>query len=217
MSAPAGPGPTGEPPDTANGARRVRTRHLRVVPAGAPAPGCLTLRRLPTPGREAWEPLTRTDRGGRRAGTATLVAVGGSRHDAVAPGTRGDGVPVARRTPSGVSSGEPPEVLVVRLVQALMDVVAGHRPASQVLRWSTAEVFDSLRQRARVEQAHARRTGARRRPVVKQVLVQQQRTAQQEPAVEVAAVVIDGPRVRAVAARLDGREGRWRLTDLTIG
>jgi len=34
---------------------------------------------------------------------------------------------------------------------------------------------------------------------------------------EVSAVVLDGPRARAVAARLDGEDGRWRLTALVIG
>ena len=119
--------------------------------------------------------------------------------------------------PDDLAGGGPPDALALRLVQAVMDVMAGHRPASQVLRWSTAEVFDSLRQRARVEQAHARRTGARRRPVVKRVTSQWNETRRREPFGEVAAVVIDGPRVRAVAARLEHRGGRWRLAELTIG
>ncbi len=104
-----------------------------------------------------------------------------------------------------------PEPLARSLVQAAMDVVRGHRPASQVLRWTTPEVYSQLRQRARLEQAGSRTGG--RRPVVRSLRV--------SPAgprgTEVSAVVLDGPRARAVAARLDGEDGRWRLTALVIG
>ncbi len=219
--------------------RRAGGRYLRLVPSGTPAPDALlprpdgpgpahpsppptddgpVLRPLPQPLPGAWTPLVRVEPEPGRGGPARLVVVGGTQPDLLAPAEGAPALlPGARADTEDDTSGEPPDALAQRLVQALMDVVAGHRPATQVLRWSSAEVFDSLRQRARVEQAHARRVGARRRPVVKQVRVQEQRTSTDEAAVEVAAVVIDGPRVRAVAARLEGRPGRWRLTALTIG
>lgn len=104
-----------------------------------------------------------------------------------------------------------PELLARRLVQAAMDVVRGHRPATQVLRWTTPEVYSQLRQRARLEQMSPRHDG--RRPVVRSL-----RTSPcGERGVEVSAVVLDGPRARAVAARLDGEDSRWRLTALVIG
>lgn len=104
-----------------------------------------------------------------------------------------------------------PDELARRLVQAAVDVVRGHRPATQLLRWSTPEVYSQLRQRARLEQM-AGRSGARR-PVVRSL-----RTSPSgERGVEVSAVVLDGNRARAVAARLDGEDSRWRLTALVIG
>ena len=104
-----------------------------------------------------------------------------------------------------------PDALARSLVQAAMDVVRGHRPASQVLRWTTPEVYSQLRQRARLEQSRERPGG--RRPVVRSL-----RTSPAGPrGTEVSAVVLDGPRARAVAARLDGEDGRWRLTALVIG
>jgi hypothetical protein len=104
-----------------------------------------------------------------------------------------------------------PDQLARRLVQAAVDVVRGHRPASQVLRWTTPEVYSELRQRARLEQAGG--TPAGRRPVVRSL-----RTHPAGPTgIEVSAVVLDGRRARAVAARLDGEDSRWRLTALVIG
>lgn len=116
-----------------------------------------------------------------------------------------DGVPTpAEELPA-------PEDLAHRLVQATVDVVRGLRPASQVLRWTTPEVYSQLRQRARLECADPRTAG--RRPVVRSV-----RTSRCGPTgVEVSAVVLDGGRARAVAARLDGMDGRWRMTALQIG
>ncbi|WP_336924207.1 Rv3235 family protein [Aquipuribacter sp. SD81] len=133
----------------------------------------------------------------------------------------GDGGPTGP-APAGWSTDD----LARRLVQVVVDVVHGHRPASQLLRWTTPEVYAALRERARVEQARERRgrpsggdgaAGRRpaeaRRPVVRSV-----RTVRAgDDAAEVCAVVLDGTRARAVAARLDAGDGRWRLTALHVG
>ena len=164
----------------------------------------LRLRALPQPQPQRWTP---------GSDVAALASVETAQRAFVLHGlpqamtepTFGDPVP----TPS--SELPCPEALARSLVQAAMDVVRGHRPASQVLRWTTPEVYSQLRQRARLEQARVR-PGARR-PVV--------RSLRASPAgprgMEVSAVVLDGPRARAVAARLDGEDGRWRLTCLIIG
>ena len=178
--------------------------HLRLVGEAAPEPR-LRLRALPQPQPPPWTP---------GAGIAAVtVAVEPAQRafvlhglpQAVAEPTFGDPVP----TPS--SELPCPEALARSLVQAAVDVVRGHRPASQVLRWTTPEVYSQLRQRARLEQAQAR--PGSRRPVV--------RSLRASPAgprgMEVSAVVLDGARARAVAARLDGEDGRWRLTALVIG
>ena len=180
------------------------TPHLRLVDGSAPEPR-LRLRALPQPQPPRWRPGSEI--------AADTAAVEPAQHafvlhglpQAVAEPTFGDPVP----TPS--SELPCPEALARSLVQAAVDVVRGHRPASQVLRWTTPEVYSQLRQRARLEQAQAR--PGSRRPVV--------RSLRASPAgprgMEVSAVVLDGVRARAVAARLDGEDGRWRLTALVIG
>jgi hypothetical protein len=97
------------------------------------------------------------------------------------------------------------------IAQGLVEVMAGARPAPQVLRWTTPEVYAVVARRASVS---ARRgVGSTRRTVVRGVRVC-------EPAdgvAEASAVVVDGGRVRALAFRLVGIDGRWRVEALQIG
>lgn len=180
--------------------------HLRLVAPDGPGPEPrLRLRALPQPQPAPWSPPAGPGPARAPDGTSQLtLALPGVPRGAAEP-DRGDPEP----TPS--SELPCPDALARTLVQAAMDVVRGHRPASQVLRWTTPEVYSQLRQRARLEQARSR--PGTRRPVV--------RSLRAHPAgprgVEVSAVVLDGPRARAVAARLDGEDGRWRLTALVIG
>lgn len=96
------------------------------------------------------------------------------------------------------------------IAQALVEVMAGVRPAPQVLRWTTTEVYAVVARRAGVS---ARRQGPTRRTVVRSIRVC-------EPAdgvAEVSAVVVDGGRVRALALRLVGLDGRWQVEALQVG
>ena len=97
------------------------------------------------------------------------------------------------------------------IAQGLVEVMAGARPAPQVLRWTTPEVYAAVARRAAVS---ARRgAGSTRRTVVRGIRVC-------EPAdgvAEASAVVVDGGRVRAMALRLVGLDGRWRVEALQIG
>jgi hypothetical protein len=101
-----------------------------------------------------------------------------------------------------------------RLVQGLLEVLSGVRPASQLVRWTTTEVYDSV-QRRLTHASIETRTGQPRRlaEVVRSVHVS-------EPAdgvAEICAIVAQGPRCRAVAMRLEGVDGRWQCTALQIG
>jgi hypothetical protein len=97
------------------------------------------------------------------------------------------------------------------IAQGLVEVMAGVRPAPQVLRWTTPEVYAAVARRAAVS---ARRgAGTARRTVVRGL-------RGCEPAdgvAEASAVVVDGGRVRALAFRLVGFDGRWRVEALQIG
>lgn len=204
--------------DHRDGSRPTTRPDLRVVGpplAEPPAPGptavlaapVLRLRRLPHPSPAPWDPAAPAI--GGTAGAAGALQGAFVLHALAGGSTTQTAFEDAVATP--VTELPCPEDLARRLVQAVVDVVRGHRPASQVLRWTTPEVYSQLRQRARLEQAHVRPGG--RRPVVRSL-----RTHPGGPhGIEVSAVVLDGSRARAVAARLDGEDSRWRLTALAIG
>ncbi|HTY73362.1 MAG TPA: Rv3235 family protein [Actinomycetes bacterium] len=102
----------------------------------------------------------------------------------------------------------PPGPWAGRLVQALVEVVAGDRPIAQLVRWTDEEVYGQLRRLvSRAPRGH------RTRASVRSVHVAEPR----DGIAEVCAVVHDGTRARAYALRLEGSDGRWRCTDLTVG
>jgi hypothetical protein len=106
-----------------------------------------------------------------------------------------------------------------QFVQAALEVAAGRRAPSQLVRWTSDDVFATLARRAalaaRVERTE-RATGASARSVP--VAVRSVRLCHpEEHIVEASAVVTDRGRVRAVALRVEGIEGRWRVTALEIG
>jgi Family of unknown function (DUF6459) len=104
-----------------------------------------------------------------------------------------------------------------RLVQGILEVLSGVRPISQLVRWTTADVYDSILTRAQHRSqimSELRQIGPQRfAEVVRSVHVS-------EPAdgiAEVCAIVQQGPRCRAIALRLEGIDGRWQCTALQIG
>lgn len=93
-----------------------------------------------------------------------------------------------------------------RLVQAMVEVLAGDRPSAQLVRWTTGDVYDEVRQRVRSDARGATR------PVVRSLHVC-------EPAdgvAEVCALVQRGMRSTAIALRLEGVDGRWQCTALEL-
>jgi hypothetical protein len=115
------------------------------------------------------------------------------------------------------SSGELPEpsVWARQFVQAAVEVAVGLRPAVQLARWTEDDVYAVLSRRCDVA-ARARRAG---RPVGQgRSRVRSVRAGEvRDGAVEVCAVVADATRHRAVALRMEGFDGRWRVTALVLG
>lgn len=109
-----------------------------------------------------------------------------------------------------------PQEWAARMAASLLEVMTGVRPAPQVVRWTSPEVYAVVARRGALvarRAATARATGARHRVVVRRVRVC-------EPAdgvAEASVVVQHGPRVRAVALRLVGQDGKWRVTALQVG
>lgn len=100
--------------------------------------------------------------------------------------------------------------LAIRLVPAMLEVMAGLRPVSQVSRWFAP----ALRERIQSRHVTALRRGVRpiHPPRVRRVHVC---TVALE-AVEVSVVVAVHGRVRACALRLTGIDGRWLVTALEM-
>jgi len=103
-----------------------------------------------------------------------------------------------------------PRAWAARIAQAVVEVLAGDRPASQLVRWTAADVYEGVRRSARTRRPAG---GPPPRAAVRSVRVC-------EPAdgvVEACAVVRRGARYHAVALRLQGLDGRWQCTALQLG
>ncbi|MBV9290884.1 MAG: hypothetical protein JO222_00410 [Frankiales bacterium] len=97
-----------------------------------------------------------------------------------------------------------------RLAQAVIEVLVGARSAAQLSRYATFDVLQLLeRSTGRLA---ARRSGPVTRPVVASVHVCEPR-----PGVAEGCAVIDtGNRRRALALRLESRNGQWQCTAIQI-
>jgi hypothetical protein len=98
-----------------------------------------------------------------------------------------------------------------RVVQAIVEVLAGVRPVSQLVRWTTAEVYDEISSRVAPLRSHVEQLAPR--GVVRSVHV----TEPADGVAEVCALVRRGARSTAVALRLEGMDGRWQCTALELG
>jgi Family of unknown function (DUF6459) len=105
-----------------------------------------------------------------------------------------------------------PRPWTARLVQALVEIQSGDRPLSQLLRWTTADVYaltaKAVAQRTVVTNSASRRDQAR--AVLRSVHI----CEPDDGVVEACAVVRLQNRCQAIALRLEGIEGRWRCTSL---
>lgn len=99
--------------------------------------------------------------------------------------------------------------------QAVVEVLGGDRPLTQLLRWTTKGVYHDLDSRVRILR-RTTTTGQRVRTVRPQV--RSVHVFQPGPGTaEVSVHVRHGQRSRAIAARLEMRQGRWRCTELQLG
>jgi len=103
-----------------------------------------------------------------------------------------------------------PQAWVTSMAQALVEIMSGARPAPQVIRWTTPEVYSAV---ARRHAASGRRTRVARQSIVRRVRI----CEPVDGIVEACAVVVDNGRVRALAMRLVGVDGRWVVSALQVG
>jgi hypothetical protein len=104
-----------------------------------------------------------------------------------------------------------PHPLTQRLAQAIAEVLAGARPASQLSDVASYEVVRLLRRSA--GRLGARPGEPQPRPLISSVHVTEPRPG----VAEACAVINTGLRRRAIALRLETADGQWRCTALHVG
>lgn len=102
-----------------------------------------------------------------------------------------------------------------RFVQAVVEVVSGDRPCTQLVRWTDREVYDDLTTRVAALSGTVGSVPATEQPRAKVVSVKVCRP--RDGVAEVAAHVRQGARSHALAARLEHVEQRWICTALELG
>lgn len=109
-----------------------------------------------------------------------------------------------------------PTAQVCRVVRAAVEVLRGERPAAQLARWVTPQVYDQLLERGRLmREAQQSRPP---RPKAHAATVRRVRMVRLGASSAEAAVILhDEGRVRAAAVRLEARRGVWRVAVLEIG
>lgn len=114
-------------------------------------------------------------------------------------------------TQGTISGGLPePQAWVRHMAQALVEVMSGSRPATQLIRWTTPAVYSVLARRNAVS--------SRRERVTRPAIVGGVRICQPaDGVVEACAVVVDNGRVRALAMRLTAVDRRWVISALQVG
>lgn len=162
---------------------------LRLAVPVAPTQGTLALALLPRQGPPtAPAPASSTARSGRPGATV---------------------VPIDRRLRRMI------EEWTHRFAQAAVEIVGGDRPVSQLVRWTSPEVYADLRLRAHlVARAGGHQPGLARVQPVRPRVVSVHACFVTEEIVECGVHVRHGERSRAVAVRLERRGQRWICTAL---
>jgi hypothetical protein len=184
----------------------------------APHPSPLRIRRAPTSasarvaetGAEVSSPYVQ--------GTLALDITGEVSPAAPPPAPPTLTVMAGGRSPSfGPDGGGLPDPRdwAARFCQAIVEVIGGDRPAAQLVRWTSRDVYADLNRRVRVLglTSNAATRGQVARPQVRSV-----RVCQPAPKIaEVAVHLQHGRRSRALAARLEIIDRRWLCTALQLG
>jgi hypothetical protein len=118
-------------------------------------------------------------------------------------------------------AGQPipdPHPWAARYMQAVVEVLARQRPVTQLARWTAGDVYLELTRLHRAATPERVQPGSRpeSRPARQEVVSVHVFNVARDAA-EVASRVVEGPRSRAIAARLEFRRARWTCTALSLG
>ena len=162
----------------------------------------------------SWARLDRAIRGGAAAdytqGALALTYPLPSGLEALPQARALSVVPPPQETPRADAA----ETWAAHLLQAVLEVVSGDRPLSQLVRWTDGRVYRQIahRQQLRSSLRTATRLRGGRQHVATVHVCQLSATT-----AEVAARVITGPRSSAMAARLELHRSRWMCTAIQFG
>lgn len=112
---------------------------------------------------------------------------------------------------TGTADLPPAQLWARKLIQAILEACEGHRSADQLTRWLAPDVRERVARRGVLARRRARRPHGP--PVIRAVRL----CHPADGVCEVAAVVRWGGRVRALALRMSGVDGRWLITALELG
>lgn len=115
----------------------------------------------------------------------------------------------ARPSPDGGT-----EAWAATFVQAVIEVVACDRPITQLVRWTSREVYAEIVRRQQNVARHRRDIGVRS---IRQHVATVRLCQPAADCAEVAARITFGGRSRALAARLDRTHDRWLCTAIQFG
>lgn len=107
------------------------------------------------------------------------------------------------------------EVFLRNVVRGVLEVFAGVREAEQLARWTTEEVYRAVVVRAGLA---ARARSARRMPAPRDVhdIRSVHLFSPADGVVEATVIASARTRTRAIAVRIEGWDGRWRVTALAL-
>jgi hypothetical protein len=104
-----------------------------------------------------------------------------------------------------------PKAWAGRLITAILEAMDGLRPSDQLSRWVTADLREQITRRGTLARQRHQRPGG-------PLQIRAMRVCEPVDGVaEVAVVIRYRSRVRAVALRMSGVDGRWLITALELG
>lgn len=112
---------------------------------------------------------------------------------------------------TGTADLPPADVWARKLIQATLEVCEGNRSADQLSRWLAPDVRERVARRGVLARRRARRP--HQAPLIRALLL----CHPADGVCEVSAVVRCSGRVRALALRMSGVDGRWLITALELG
>jgi hypothetical protein len=112
-------------------------------------------------------------------------------------------------------SGRELDAFATRFAQAVVEVIGGDRGVHQLMRWTTDQVYADLMHRSHALQRAT--PGDQRLRRVRATVRSVHLSRPQDDAAELSIHVRHGQRSRAIAARIERIEGRWRCTVLDFG